>query len=163
MNFFKPFVVLLLWRRRIAYLARLTAGCVLKQRADYLGNPLQGLPSSSCALFCCLRLLTSPTTNLISLPFSHPTYDLHDVNRLLFRATSPKSWASNFYSGVNGAILGVKNKKWRQKSVCCLHFFLNLSNNSTNLMAYRGDNLAILSLKILINYWKMRESGRFKN
>ena len=24
-----------------------TAGCVLKQRTDYLGNPLQGLPSSS--------------------------------------------------------------------------------------------------------------------
>ena len=32
-----------------------------------------------------------------------------------------------------------------------LTLFLNLSNNSTNIMAYRGDNLAILSLNILIN------------
>src|SRR5208282_3879307 len=59
-----------------------------------------------CALFCCLRLMTSPTTNLISLPFSHLTCDLHDVKRFLFRATSPKSRALNFYSGVEGAIFG---------------------------------------------------------
>ena len=38
-------------------------------------------------------------TNLISLPFSHPTCDRHDVKRFFF------------YSGVKGAILGVKNKK----------------------------------------------------
>ena len=38
-----------------------------------------------------LVLVTSPSTNLISLPFSHPTCDRQDVKRFLFRATSPKS------------------------------------------------------------------------
>ena len=106
--------------------------------------------------------MSSPSTNLIFLPFSHLTCDLHDVKRFLFRATSPKSWASNFYSGVNGAISGVKNKKLKQKSVCCLHFFWNLSNNSTNLLAYRGYNLAILYRKILINCWKWEKGDVLK-
>ena len=38
-----------------------------------------------------LVLVTSPSTNLISLPFSHPTCDRQDVKRFLFSATSPKS------------------------------------------------------------------------
>ena len=58
---------------------------------------------------------------------------------------------------------GVKNKKMKTKIGLLLTLFFNLSNNSTNLMAYRGDNLVILSVNILINYWKMREWGRFKN
>ena len=48
--------------------------------------------------------------------------------------------------------VGVKNKKMKTKIGLLLTLFLNVSNNSTNLMAYRGDNLAILSRKILINY-----------
>ena len=80
-----------------------------------------------CELFCCLRLMTPPTTNLISLPFSHLKCDFHDVKRFLFRATSPKSWASNFYYGVKGAILGSKMQKNEDtNSFVLLTLFLKL-------------------------------------
>ena len=71
---------------------------------------------------------------------------------IIVKGDEPQKWSVNVYSGVKGAILGVNNKKIKIKIGLLLTLFLNLSDNSTNLMAYRGDNLTILSLNILINY-----------
>ena len=97
--------------------------------------------------------MTSPSTNLISLPFSHLTCDLHDVKKILVQGDEPqKVERKMFILGVNGAILGVKNKKMKTKIGLLLTLFFKLVKQSYKLNGYRGDNLAILFLKILINY-----------
>ena len=53
-----------------------------------------------------LVLVTSPSTNLISLPFSHPTCDRQDVKRFLFRAASPKAERKIFILGPKGQFWG---------------------------------------------------------
>src|SRR5208282_1682612 len=48
-----------------AYLARQAARCTLKRRADYVGNPLQGLPSSSYLCLCHIYLSHLAKTSLL--------------------------------------------------------------------------------------------------
>ena len=43
-----------------AYLARYAARCMRKRRADYLGNPIQGLPFSSLCRFYCIYAIILP-------------------------------------------------------------------------------------------------------
>ena len=72
--------------------------------------------------------------------------------KILVQGDEPQKMSVNFFSGVKGAILGVKNKKIQTKIGLLLTLFLKLVKQFYKLMAYRGDNLAILSLKMLINY-----------
>ena len=60
MNFFLPFRCFSAVTSPYSVSGEVTAGCVLKQRADYLGNPLQGLPSSSFFLSFYLSIFFIP-------------------------------------------------------------------------------------------------------
>ena len=64
---------------------------------------------------------------------------------------APKVERKIFIMGSKGQFWGSKIKN-EDKNRFAAYTFFNLSNNSTNLMAHRGDNLAILSLNILNNY-----------
>ena len=61
--------------------------------------------------YFCLQLMMSPSINLISLPFSHPTCDCHDVKIFLFRVTSPKVERKIFILGSKGQFWGYKKLK----------------------------------------------------
>ena len=43
-----------------------------------------------------LTTMTSPSTNLISLPFSHPTCDRHDVKKILVHGDEPHKFSVTF-------------------------------------------------------------------
>ena len=67
--------------------------------------------------------------------------------KILVQGNEPQNLSVKFVFSGGGAILGAKNKNIKTKIGLLLTLFLNLSNNSTNVMTYRGDNLVILSLK----------------
>ena len=78
---------------------------------------------------------------------------MHSSRRknILVQGDEPQKLSVKFFFwGGRGNFGG--QQKMKTKIGLLLTLFLNLSNNSTNLMAYRGDNLAIFSRKILINY-----------
>src|SRR5208282_3335853 len=92
-------------------------------------------------------------------PVQSPDMRSSRRKQILVQGDEPQKLSITFLFWGGRGNFEVKNKNIKTKIGLLLTLFLNLSNNSTNFMAYRGDNLAILSLKILINYLKMREGG----
>src|SRR5208282_6760766 len=72
--------------------------------------------------------------------------------KILVHGDEPQKLSVTFYSGVEGGILGIKNKKMKTKIGLLLTLFFKLVKQFYKLHGLLRDNLALLSLKILINY-----------
>ena len=83
-------------------------------------------------------------------PVQSPDMRSSRCKKILVQGDEPQKLSVTFFIlGSKFFILGSKGQFWgstkkmKTKIGLLLTLFLNLSNNSTNLMAYRGDNLAI--------------------
>src|SRR5208282_922690 len=114
--------------------------------------------SSLMATSLLLRIVLLLTTfDLADDKFDFAPVQSHDMRssrrkKILVQGDKPQRLSVHFLLWAEGAILGVKNKKMKTKIGLLLTLFFNLSNNSTDFIAFSGYNLAKLSPKILINY-----------
>ena len=99
-----------------------------------------------------LRIIYDVTVDKFDFsPVQSPDMRSSRCKKILVQGDEPEKLSVKFlFWGEWGNFGG--QKKMKTKIGLLLTLFLNLSNNSTNLMPYRGGNLTILSLKILINY-----------
>src|SRR5208282_5943200 len=74
-------------------------------------------------------------------PVQSPDMRSSRRNKILVQGDEPQKLRVKFLFWGGKGNFGVKNKNMKTKIGLLLTLFLNLSTNSTNFMAYRGDNL----------------------
>ena len=119
---------------------------------------LKGVLSFIMATSWLLRIVLLLTTYDLAVdkfdfaPVQSPDMRSSRRKKILVQGDEPQNLSVKFlFWGGKGNFGGQKIKN-KDKNRFAAYTFFNLSNNSTNFMAYRGDNLALLSLNILINY-----------